>query len=371
MKKYDVIIIGAGIAGTSLAYNLKRINYPGKILLIDRNKIGHNSGYGYRNTFKEIIEEYNFPYVKKYSNLKMGDFQGIKLDIDVEFYLVDYEKICNHLFKKNPVDFKKEEALHVSGNMLTTNKENYYFKYLIDASGSTFFLKKLFSLPLPFRYYLGRLKKFQTKKQDKSNTVVYYSDKKGYVEDFCQIEKKIIQGDWQISDKVDFRKIDSPKYSKLNNLNEKLNLLEKSNVFYPVTPAFPLVYKNCAFLGDSFGNATPSLGEGIRPITESSKILAVCILKDNLKKYEEIWRKKYLDKYLKTISSRLKLKNRFEILKIAKENPKILSDVIKGGNPKLKLKQMKKIPKKIILNWIFSYLYLKIKYNSFFRKRYN
>jgi glycine/D-amino acid oxidase-like deaminating enzyme len=158
MEYYDTTIIGAGIAGCGLAYNLRKFGYKGKILIIEKYTPGANAAYGYRNTFKKTIEEYNLPYIKKFKKLKMGEFSGIKLDVNLDFYLIDYSRICNHLIKNLEITFKREEVIFVKDRTLTTNKESYKFHYLIDASGFSFFLKKQLRMKLPEKYYIGNLK---------------------------------------------------------------------------------------------------------------------------------------------------------------------------------------------------------------------
>ena len=64
MEYYDVIIVGAGIAGCGLAYNLKRIGYKGSVLVIDKKEPGANAAYGYRNIEGDIVEEFNLNYQK-------------------------------------------------------------------------------------------------------------------------------------------------------------------------------------------------------------------------------------------------------------------------------------------------------------------
>src|SRR3989338_5710522 len=97
MESYDVVIVGAGIAGTGLAYNLKQICPEKSVLVIDRKEVGSNAGYGYRITFGEMIERYNLPYHHVYNGIKMGLFWEEPLILNDSFYLVNYKKICRHL----------------------------------------------------------------------------------------------------------------------------------------------------------------------------------------------------------------------------------------------------------------------------------
>jgi flavin-dependent dehydrogenase len=366
IRYYDVIIIGAGIAGTGLAYNLKRFGYKGSVLIIDKNKIGANAAYGYRNTFEEIIREYDLPYVKKYTGVKLGSFKGITVDIKRDFYFVDYQKVCDYFLKKSKYKFKNEIAVNIKNNLLKTNKDIYRFRYLIDCTGPSFFLRKLLKMPLPFKYFIGRVNVYKGKAKDFSKEHFYYlGDKKGYVEDFYILGNKIIQGDWQITDEVNFNKLKSPSYSLINQLKERPKHLKQDYVIGPVSPVFPIVHKNYAFLGDSFGNATACVGEGIRPILDSSKILVNAIQKNNLKLYEKEWKKKYFNPYVKMIASRSNLKDRFEVLKLFKSNQELLIKLIRNEDIKIPGSIMKRYPKRLILNTLYNYFLLKLKYAYF------
>ena len=100
MEHYDVIIIGAGIAGCGLAYNLKRIGYKGKVLVLDGKSIGENGKTGYR-----IIAEDKFDAVKEYGLQSTHYFKGVKLGVDNKpivtigcgIHLVNYKNICQNL----------------------------------------------------------------------------------------------------------------------------------------------------------------------------------------------------------------------------------------------------------------------------------
>ena len=363
MEYYDVIIIGAGIAGCGLAYNLKRIGYKGSVLVIDKEGIGANAANGYRNTFKEIIEEYNLPYAHKFKGLKLGNHEETLATIHHDFYFVNYEKICEHLLINSNQIFRKEAALDICKNTIRTNKNIYKFKYIIDASGASFFLRRILRLQMPFKYFIGKLKTFQM--ENKPHNTEYFSykgDPKGYIEDFHMIKNELIQGDWQLSDDTDFRKIRSPPYSELNKLEKEPKLIKQSYVVEPVSPVFPIATTNYAFIGDSFGNATSSVGEGIRPILDSSKMLAKAIRAGHLKTFEKEWKEKYLKSYLFSIASRVRLKDRFEILKLIKNDQELLLKTIRNENATVPLHILRKFPKKLLISTIYNYVKLKILY---------
>jgi len=277
MENYDVIIVGSGIAGTGLAYNLKKGGYKGSVLLIDKDGIGKNQGHAYRNTFAETLKYFNLPYCRKFKGVKIGVYDKVLFTIDTEFYAINYTQTCKKLFKRSDTFFRKETALGISKNVLITEKNNYKFKYLIDCSGSSFFLRKLYRKSLSFRYWLGKVRILKNNLKLNDDYFIYLFSNDTYCEEIYFLKQKIIQGDWQYTNKVDFNLIKPHKKTFYNNYKEDLDKIKECNAIIP----------------------------GVRPILESSEILAKAIIKDNLLLYEKEWKKRYFDLYYKHLVSRL------------------------------------------------------------------
>ena len=364
MEYYDVIIIGAGIAGCGLAYNLKRIDYKGSVLVIDKNEVGSNIGYGYRNTFKEIIEDYDLPYAYRYKGVHLGTFDKICITLNVDFYLVDYNKICNYLLNKSDFYFKREIGVDLQNNILTTDKSQYKFRYLIDCAGHKSFLRKLFKKREPILYYLGDVGIFENKSRKTSKFFTFLSDDKGFIEDFYLLKDKVISGYWQISKKIDFSLIKPPDNTLRLKHSKNNSRISQAKIILPSSPILPLSYRNYAFLGDSFGNATPIAAEGVRPILRASEILAESIKKNNLIMYDKTWRKKYLNQYIKYISMRFDPILRDKLVRAI--NPKIHHDVcvsiLRGDEVRIPKEMMKNIPMKMMAKQLFFNSSLKLKY---------
>lgn len=362
VEKFDVIIIGAGIAGCGLIYNLKKINYKGKILIIDKEEPGANSAYGYKNTFEKVIKEYNLPYEQKYKSVLFGTYKKIFTEIPSKFYFINYKIACNHLLKNSNASFRKEMAMEIKKNTLKTNKSTYSYKYLIDCSGHAFFAKKILNHPLPFRYWIGETYKLKGTLENQ-NSYYHLLNSKGFLEDIYPLKNKTLRGLWKygkIKNSYDFPL--SPISEKLTNNFPK----EKSgNSLIPCTPAMPIVQNNIAFLGDSFGNASTSTAEGIRPILRTSKILAKNIKNATLKNYEKEWRKTFLNLYIKHLATRLNTKNRLKLLQALRNNPEIFIELVKNEKMKIPLRVIMKIPLRVILGILKNYIKLKLYYNKF------
>ncbi len=361
MEEYDIVVIGAGIAGTGLAARLSEICPDKKVLLIDKDKIGAGAAYGYRNVFKEIIDKYKLPYHHKFDGLKIGTHEELFLTVKQDCYLIDYEEVCRIFFNRSNAILRNEEALNIQDKILKTNQNEYKFKYLIDCTGASFFLRKILNKPIPFRYWLGCIKILENK-VDNTDYFYFLVDETGFMEDVYPLKDKTLQGNWQYTNKVDFNLISPPENTLYKKLISQPRIIKMNHVVIPISPVMPLAYKNYAFLGDSFGNATSTSGEGIRPILDSAEMLADAIKNDNLKQYEKEWKKRYLNIYIKHLASKSNQKDKIKTLGPLSKYPELFTKILKNEPFELPKEIKKQIPKSVIARQIYNYLRLKAKY---------
>ncbi len=377
MENYDVIIVGAGIAGCGLAYNLSKECPEKKVLIIDKKEPGANAAYGYRNTTEEIVKKYNLPYEHIYKGVKVGTADKTHFILNKKYYFIDYKKSCKKLLKNSNSEFQQEEAVKLNGKILKTNKGEYNFKILVDCSGHNFFAKRLRKQKIPFGYFIGKTRILKNKLKN-VDYFYYQFDDSWYIEDFYPLKNKTIQGDWQYTKKIDFKQIIPNKKNLYKKYISNPEIIQENTVVVPTTPVLPLVYNNIAFLGDSFGNALTSSAFGVHVILDSSRILTKAIKEKNLKSYEEDWKKEYLDNYIKYLAIRLDTSNnskflqqikktptRVELLPYFSKYPQIFDEILMC-NPNLRFPQeiKEKFPKRSKLVQLYYYLYLKLKYAS-------
>lgn len=382
MDKYNLVIIGAGIAGCGLAYNLKKSGYNGSVLIIDKEKPGANSAYGIRTVYEDTIKNHSIPYLHKYKSLKIGLFDKILFECKDSIYLIDYQNLCEFMLKNSDCIFKKEKAKKINQNILVTDKNKYTFNHLIDCSGANFFLKKRFNQKLPFKYWLVNSKvikkNFDVKDIGLSEKSCYFmfSDT-NFVEDFYPLKDSVLQGDWSYEENINFRKIHPHKQTFLKKI-PKLKVIKSVKTCVPVSPVFPISFGNYTCLGDSFGSANPNVGIGVDVILDSSKSLAELITSDKTKEFEREWKKKYFIHFTKILTSKLDRYHNQEITKRIKNYPSLPEVIDKlGDSPyffenimKNKLgekwpKELKGIfPKKQILFLTYYYLFLRMKYSK-------
>jgi flavin-dependent dehydrogenase len=382
MKKYDVIIVGAGIAGCGLAYNLKRAGYKGSVLVIDKKGIGSNRGHGYRIIAEDKIDpikEYGIPYIHKFRGMKSGVEDEVIVSFRCGLYLIKYRGACKYLFSLSDAKYKKENVEDVSlQNILVTSKNQYSFKYLIDCSGISYFLREKFNLPKPFRYWIAFPGKQEKRiKFDKNYYYNLMDDENTYLVEFLFNGSKFLKTFWQNCYGSQFKLMKDekePYYSV--NIQHKRKIKQSDFIMFPTSPVFPLVYKNYAFLGDSCGIAPPLSGAGINICLKISKLLARALKQNSLKTYEKEWKKKYLKAYIKNLCARVDRSNNSEFLRrikkypsvsetlhVLKKDPKYYVALIKDDLNELPSKEIRKFfPKRRLLFLALYYLYFKVKY---------
>jgi flavin-dependent dehydrogenase len=320
MERCDVVIIGSGIAGTGLSYNLEKRGFKGNVLLIDKKEIGSERNR-FRNTFEEIIKDYGLPHVHLFKGLKFGANGNVIFTLNTKFFFIDYEKACKILYKKSGAEFRREKAVSLSKNVLKTDKGNYKFKYLIDCSGFHSFLRPYIGNSPPIRYWIGKTRVFKkVVALNKKYFYYFFSDENSF-EDFYPLENMTIQGDWKYVKKIDFKSVKFGEKSFYKKYLENQEFSDEKSAVIPSSPVLPMVYKNMALLGDSFGNATTNSSEGIRPILRTSELLADCIIEEDIKKYENEWKRKYLGNYCKYLATRMDLNSNLKINSVIRYPP--------------------------------------------------
>jgi flavin-dependent dehydrogenase len=320
MEHYDVVIIGAGIAGCGLAYNLKKIGYTGSILIIDKNGVGANADYGYRNVLGKVIKKFDLPFAHIYDGIKIGTYDKTYLVADQELYFINYKEVCESLLTRAGKKVKIESAVNIGKNILITNKNKYSFKYLIDSSGHSFFSRILLNKPLPSRYWIGNTRVLNNKAA-LDNYSYYQFCNTEYFEDLYLLHGKTLHGDWCYAKKIDFSSIKIPKKTLCDKFISHKNIEEEFRSVIPCAPVPPLIEENIVCLGDSFGNGYTASAVGIQPILESSLILSNAIKRGNLPMFQIQWEKKYLKSYLKFLVSKYDTYHNSKILKAIKNYP--------------------------------------------------
>ncbi len=164
VKKYDVIIVGAGFAGLSCAIKSARLGL--RVLVMDRKK---DIGDGIRTTgilVKEVFDYLNVPseLLRKISNVRLYSPSQKFIDLqsdDYFFCTTDTPGLMRHLLQC-AADCGVDIVLD-HGFRAANNTENGYFidslnascRFLVGADGARSAVADYFNMPKPKKFLIG------------------------------------------------------------------------------------------------------------------------------------------------------------------------------------------------------------------------
>lgn len=307
MKKFQVIIVGAGPSGVSAALTLYNLGIK-NILVIDKEKFPRYkccAGYITNKTKKayqefglninkchySLIDDFKICYNGKIKQTIINKFLYTNRDIDrVE---LDYNFF--KLLKKNKIEVLENTKItesDIDNNVLTlSNKEEYQFDYLIFADGtsgygSSFITRKHKNIALQAI--------FPTTRED-GIEIHFNITKHGYA--------------WISTFKGKTNVGITDVYKKNINYNELLKkFIEDNNMqvdsknirgsFTPIGITKPIINNNIYFIGDAVGGCDPFTLSGLRYGIKTGKLCATSIKENNNKIYT---------KYLRVLKIKFKL----------------------------------------------------------------
>ncbi len=313
MEKYDVIIIGAGIAGATFGY-LMRIKNK-KVLIIEKEKIANKeklcggllSQKSY-NLFKTIfnIDNDNIPFKNSRKcvihngnttlNLDINTFSIYRKDID-SYVLEEYLKKGGQL-----IDNSQYEELDLEKNTLKVNSIEYKFDYLIGADGALSRLRKAITGKNANKNFALEIAYDKTPKE--LLEIYFFDNFKGYGWIIPNQENAMI-GIGNVNQETKIKE-------SFNLLLKQIDIDASKNIkgaFLPTGDDIYLNYKNVFFIGDSAGLISPITGEGIYYALISAKILSENLDKNYLSKMNKVIRELKSELFLKKYVYNDKLRN--------------------------------------------------------------
>ena len=327
MQNYDVIIAGAGPAGLSIARELAPSGL--KVLLLDTKPKAESLKYYTCGSFIDP-ELYGIP--KDVLNpLSQSAFcstncQVVKKGIA---YIVDKRKLLRFLeaeAKKNQnctikygTGIRKVIANRDGVDHLMLDSGNEVkAKVYVDCTGIARAICKKVGIK-PLKQYVAFGIEYLVKLKGDSHTADLFVGsrlKGGYGWLFPLNSKQAIVG-FGTLDKEDFGDAE-PRLKamwQIQRVNQRSSPkpLEKHKGVSITGIQRHIAEKNVICIGDSALQATPIVGEGIRPIMEASRLAAKSVVdavKNNdlglLKNYQDSWSKRYYSKYFySTVTQRL------------------------------------------------------------------
>lgn len=281
---YDVIIVGGSFSGLSVASILSRSGL--NILLVERDKkIGLNDN-PVRGTFTKTINKYDLMecVLKEYDAVNFyGTKSRAKITLDRDkVCLFDSTKLLNILKKKvkcrvlTNCEIISAKRKNHSVVLTDNNGNEYAARIVVDASGRSSVVARSFGISKSRVYckcYIALLSNCNLN----SKEAYYFSSPKisngsAWVEPLSEKKCQIGIADFEpytISNKDSMR---SSLLYLMNDFRASKEMLSHSKIVkgsercisYPVGPMDTMVLDNVLAVGDSAGQATPLLGEGIR-----------------------------------------------------------------------------------------------------------
>lgn len=322
MKNYDVIIVGAGVAGLSLTSELADTSF--NILLLDKKKNAEDVRY---NTSGSFIDPKQWELPNSIFNPVHRLLFWSKNEVVIKeglAYIIDRKKLLRFLEKKSRENknLKIEYGLKIKETIFDTQGIKYLVysknendvqvsaRIIIDCSGASAIIGRktdmVTSKPIIAfgAEYLVPLKK----EVHTADLFVGANLKGGYGWIFPKDPRTAIVGYGTLSREC-FPNVE--KYLRgmwhIKRVSERcdLNPLEKNlAVFRTGKPISRFTERNLLLVGDSALQANPLIGEGIKFIMDASRIVSKWIkisIENNdlnpLKNYDKEWRKKYYKKY--------------------------------------------------------------------------
>jgi digeranylgeranylglycerophospholipid reductase len=319
MKKFDVVIIGAGIAGINVARYLGNLKL--KVCLIDSQEDILKQPFYTLGSFIDL-EKYNLSNNCIASKVTKCLFHSDHISISKKgtAYILDKEIVHKEIiaqFGKNVViqsgttiqDFQQSEDGDIKA-VIDTSKKKYYGSIFVDASGIAGVLTKKVGLQ-DSKIQFAKGVEYNVEYLDNQENAHLFIGPKisgGYAWIFPLANKRAIFG------------FGSFHNNKLKNIEEILDSLFNQKPFYelvkrdsnkmqggilPITSVKnKLVHKNVLAIGDSVSQVNPLVGEGYRFLIDTGHIAAPVIKKaintnnmNTLKDYEDKWNKEYFRDY--------------------------------------------------------------------------
>lgn len=276
MKKYDAIVIGAGIAGITFSYLMKKANK--KVLIVEKEKISNKNklcgGLLTKKSYNLLCIIFNIDNkklnIKKNElcvvhnnnntlNIKLNLFSVYRKELD-SYLLNEYLKLGGEL-----IDETQYTNLDLENSTIEINHQRYQYHYLVGADGVFSQLRKEITGRNQRKNFALEIAHNQI---SNSLEIYFFNHFKGYGWIIPNCQNSMI-GIGEVSEKI---KIKDTFVSYL----EKMNIKEyhTKGAFLPTGNDIYLSYKNVFFIGDSAGLISPITGEGIYYALISAKILS-------------------------------------------------------------------------------------------------
>ncbi len=322
MEKYDIIIIGGGVAGLSTALSIcKKTKVT--LLLVEKGTVGDPTKTS-PFTFPDVAEHFHLSDVvlQKYTRFTYRSPTGVVASFKYEnpaFVTLDYQKACNIILnqikeKGNVKILEKTKALDLEVTktdyeVAFSNSTSVSCSVLVDASGSSLFASRKLGIRLPMLYShpYGELLEgcaiedpeemciFSGNKYGNGGGWMYPIDRKTARFGFATVTESNVYP----RDVVErnFREAVSNFYPYNEMLAGARRKRSESGTI-PIGSLERFIYGHIMVVGDAAGQATSWYNEGIRPALESGETCGDAIAEayekgkfreKTLGRYQRLW----------------------------------------------------------------------------------
>lgn len=285
----DALVVGCGPAGASTAFFIKKFSKEKlDVLLLERlekkqfKQYHQMCGQGISNElFKEIPEIKGIEIIEKVKKIIEHWPQDIVLETNLEGSIIDRNEMLSLLVKKfKGLGGKVEQdtltgfARKNKGFVVKTTKGIIKTKYLIAADGANSLIRKKLGL----KANTALLLQYVIDKQTTKNTLHFFFDEcfKGHYK-------------W-IFPSGKYSRIGWPASSTENIEPFEEKVIEKHARVVAFGELKKNVVGNLALVGDAAAQNNAFTKGGIRNGMLAGKLLAKCVVQNNLAKYERDWR---------------------------------------------------------------------------------
>lgn len=277
MKKYDVVIVGAGPGGLSCARNLSGSGL--KVLVLEKSdKLGKKICSG--EISPKVLPDEKFDRGHPWTRMTIGTDDTtatVKFERPFLWTIGRYE-FESYLKKDCDADIRfSEPATRITRKFVETPKGKYQYKYLVGADGSFSAVRKY--LGLPSKHIAGWAYHFIVNKPAKEFHLYWlpksFPGSYGYV--MSKSRKQTMIGVAQVSPEFDHEFAAKAKDWVKNRFRLKVNQL-KSEAMKGNADYRGWEFDNVFLLGDAGGFLNPCTTEGIYYAVKSGEGVAKHIL---------------------------------------------------------------------------------------------
>jgi len=322
MEKFDVIIIGGGVAGLSAALAMCK-KADATLLLVEKSIVGDETKTS-PFTFPDVVERFHLSdaVLQEYTRFTYRSPTGVVASFEYEnpaFVTLDYHKVChimlNQMTKKgNVAVLENTEALDLEVTktdlkLTLSDSTSVSCNVLVDASGSSFFAARKLAIGLPTLYshpygeFLEGCKIEDSKemcifggiKYGNGGGWMYPIGRKTARFGFATVTKSNVYPKNIVE--RNFRRAIRDFYPYNEMLAGAKRKRSESGTI-PIGPLKKFVHGRIIIVGDAAGQATSWYNEGVRPALNSGEMCGNTVAeayekgklrKRTLKRYQRLW----------------------------------------------------------------------------------